>query len=428
MMEIAEEKTGAVGSTGKILRSNAAIALMSLGLLVNMAPIATFAAVLPQVTAAWGLNASQAGWIGGIYFGGYAVVVPILATLTDRIDGRWVFAGSSLLAAGASLAYAGLADGFWMALMLRLVGGMALAGVHMPGLKLLAERTIGRSRARGSAVYSAFYTLGAAVSFFIAGATDTAFGWRAAFAVTGIVPLAALVTTALLPAPCEAAPAAPFTFDIRPLLRNRALMAYVLAFAGNIWEVSSVRAWFVACLVWTVALPGNHLDVPAPAVISGLASLAGAPASIAVAEFTLRWGPRAIVLTCLASVLVLLVLAATAGGTSSVTLPLLVLAQVASLADAGALASGAVGAADPSRRGAALALFAFVGYTAAFIGPVAVGTALDAFGGAASRAGWAAAFVTMALGSTAAIWAMRLVRRQVIVSGKASQMVFDPDR
>ena len=125
--------------------------LLALGLMANLAPMATFAAVLPEIAAAWGLNASEAGWISGIYFAGYAASVPILATLTDRIDGRRVFALSSLLGAGASLAFAGWADGFWIAVAARLVSGMALGGVHMPGLKLLAERTAGQARRRGSA-------------------------------------------------------------------------------------------------------------------------------------------------------------------------------------------------------------------------------------------------------------------------------------
>lgn len=56
---------------------------------------------------------------------------------TDGIDGRWVFVGCSLLAAGSSFAFAGCADGFWTALLLRFLNGVALAGVHMPGLKLL---------------------------------------------------------------------------------------------------------------------------------------------------------------------------------------------------------------------------------------------------------------------------------------------------
>jgi len=104
-------------------------------------------------------------------------------------------------------------------------------------------------------------------------------------------------------------------------------------------------------------------------------------------------------MACIASVVVLLALAATAGGPSAITLPLLVLVQIASLADAAALASGAVASSDPVRRGAALALFAFLG-----IG-------LDLFGGTGSPAGWSAAFLTMAVGSTAAAVAMRVARK-----------------
>jgi MFS family permease len=396
---------------GDTVSSSRPTVLLALGLMANLAPIATFAAVMPEITPAWRLSGSEAGWISGIYFAGYAAAVPILASLTDRSDGRWVFAGSSLVGAGASLAFAGYADGFWMALVLRFLSGVALAGVHMPGLKLLAERTGGRARARGSAVYTASYTRGAAVSFFIAGAAAAAFGWRGAFTISGIAPIFAIWVVALLPAPCEAMPAVAFSFDLRPLLRNRALMAYVLAFAGNIWEVSAVRAWFVAYLASTMGLPHNQLEVlPDPTVISGLASLVGFPVAIVVAEFAVRWGLRAIVITCLVSVAVLLALSATAGGSSIVILPLLVIAQIASLADASALASGAVATADPARRGTALALFAFTGYTAAFIGPVAVGVALDGFGGAGNPTGWTAGFATMALGSTAAAWAMRGAR------------------
>jgi hypothetical protein len=43
------------------------------------------------------------------------------------------------------------------------------------------------------------------------------------------------------------------------------------------------------------------------------------------------------------------------------------------------------------RRDTALALFAFTGYTAAFIGPVAAGIALDEFGGDGNSTGWIAA-------------------------------------
>jgi MFS family permease len=391
--------------------SSRTTAVLTFGLVANLAPLATFAAVMPEISADWGLTASEAGWIGGIYFGGYAASVPILAGATDRIDGRWVFVGCSLLSAGASFSFAGCADGFWTALLLRFLNGVALAGVHMPGLKLLVDRLAGRARARGTAIYTSSYALGSAGSFLLAGIVDTTFGWRGTFVISGIGPLLAIAAITLLPAISDPLPGGAFVLDFRPVLRDRALMAYVLAFAGNTWEVFAVRVWFVAYLAWTLSLPHNYLPLPGLAVISGLASLAGFPVSIAVAELALRYGRRVVVATCIISVLVCLGLAATAGGSTLVVLPLLVLAQITSIADAGALSSGAVAAADPARRGTALAAYAFTGYTAAFVGPVAVGISLDGFGGAGSPTGWTAAFVTMALGSTAAAWAMRGARR-----------------
>ena len=68
--------------------------------------------MLPEIAPEWGLSASQAGWIGGIYFGGYAACVPLLASATDKIDARWMFLGCSLLGAVASFAFAGFAHGF----------------------------------------------------------------------------------------------------------------------------------------------------------------------------------------------------------------------------------------------------------------------------------------------------------------------------
>lgn len=80
--------------------------------------------------------------------------------------------------------------------------------------------------------------------------------------------------------------------------------------------------------------------------------------------------------------------------------------MIPSFADVGALAGGAVAAADPVQRGAALALYALAGFTTGFLGPVAVGTVLDWFGGAASALGWMAGYLVIALGSAAAAWAV----------------------
>src|ERR1700740_3343939 len=103
--------------------------LLSFGLVANLAALMTFAATLNEIATDWRLNASQSGWIGGIYFAGYALAVPFLAGASDRMDARWFYIGSALLGAAASFSFALFADGFVVALVLRFLGGIGLAGV-----------------------------------------------------------------------------------------------------------------------------------------------------------------------------------------------------------------------------------------------------------------------------------------------------------
>lgn len=397
-----------------VVRSAAGITVaLSCCLVANLAPLMTFPAVLPEVSTAWSLSAAEAGWIGGVYFAGYALAVPVLSSAADRVDGRWLVAASSLLGAGAGFAFAAFANGFWLALALRFLGGIALAGVHMPALTLLAERIEGAGQARAVSVYTASYALGSSGSYLLAGVVDAAIGWRYAFLTSAIAPLLAIVSVAgLSPSPPRSHQrSAGLMVDLRDVLRNRTFMAYVFGFAGNTWEVFGIRVWFVACLGWTLRLPGNGVDLPNLAVIAGLASLAGVPASVLVAEIASRWSrPRVIIATCLVSVAVCVALAVTAGGAIAFVLTLLILLQITSFADVGALGVGAVASAEAARRGTAMAVYALAGFTTGFVGPVAIGFALDLFGGAASASGWTAAFLVMAAGSTAAAFAVRSVR------------------
>jgi MFS family permease len=389
--------------------------LLTFVLVANLVPLMTVPTVLPHLQSQWRLTAGQAGWVGSIYFAGYAIAAPILTSLSDRIDGRWVLAGSSLAGAAASIAFGVCADGFWLALALRFVSGAAMAGIHMPGLKMLADRTLGPAQLRSAGIYTSSYALGNAGSSLIAGVVESLFDWQAPFVAAGIITLLALPALALVqPEPRHAAtegtPAGPVV-----LRRNRALVAYVVGFAGNTWEVFAIRVWFVACLAWTLRLPGNDIVLPNLGVVSGLAALAGVPVSIAVAELAVRYrGSTVIVLTCLVSVLVCLALAATAGGNVFVVLALLVLLQVTSFADVGALGAGAVAATRPAERGRAFGIYATVGFASGFAGPAVVGLVLERLGGTESPDAWAGAFLVMGLGSAvtaAAIWFARSDRR-----------------
>src|SRR5712692_9877206 len=302
-----------------------ATALLSFGLVANLAAQMTFAAALHEIAADWSLDASESGWIGGIYFAGYAIAVPFLASATDRMDGRRLYVGSALLGAAASFAFAAFAHGFVAALILRFLGGIGLAGVQMPGLNLLMDRIDRAYQGRAAGIYTSTYAAGSAGSFLIAGVVDEALGWQATFIAAGIGPLLAICSLALLPAPAVDRRSDDRRPPYRALLRNRALIAYVAAFAGNTWEVFAVRVWFVAYLAWLLSLPGNHISLPALGLVAGVASLAGVPVSMVMAEVAARHGRRPVIIgICLVSVAICLALAATTGGRIGIVLPLLI--------------------------------------------------------------------------------------------------------
>ena len=51
----------------------------------------TFFALLPTFFREWGLSHSEAGILNGIIFGAYALAVPFIVPLTDRIDPRRIY-------------------------------------------------------------------------------------------------------------------------------------------------------------------------------------------------------------------------------------------------------------------------------------------------------------------------------------------------
>ena len=92
---------------------------MCLAEVLGMLSFGTFQALIPSFQSVWGLSNTDAGWISGIYFAGYVGAVPVLSSLTDRIDPKKIMLASLALGGAASLAFALFAEGFWTAMILR---------------------------------------------------------------------------------------------------------------------------------------------------------------------------------------------------------------------------------------------------------------------------------------------------------------------
>ncbi len=368
----------------------------------SLAGIGTFPALVPLFFGVWGLSNTEAGWISGIYYGGYAVAVPILAGLTDRMDARRVYMASAALGAVALAAFALLANGFWSALILRALAGIALAGTYMPGLKMLTDRVEAKNQSRMVAFYTASFGLGSSLSIWMAGVVADFAPWQWAFAAAAVGSMVAFAIVAFTFAPHTPAPrpasAARF-LDFRPVFRNRAAMAYVLAYGAHCWELLGFRAWFVAFLTFSATLQAPGATIWSATATAAVINLLGVPASILGNEMAVRFGRRRTAsVVMLASAAVSLVIGFTAFLPYVLVVALLMVYGILVTGDSATVTAGAVAAASPENRGAVMAIHSAVGFATSFFGPLFFGIVLDVAGGNESLLAWGLGFAAMGLG------------------------------
>ncbi len=375
---------------------------MCLAEILNMLGIFAFPALLPHFIELWDLSNTQAGWISGIYFAGYTVSVPILGGLTDRLDPRRIYLCSSLVGMGAALGFAFLAEGFWSALIFRILAGFGLAGTFIPGLKALVDRLNEKAQPRAIAFYTAAFSLGTALSFFAAGFLTEHFGWRQAFgcaAFTGALGFF-LAARVLRPQPPSGNPKTQGHFlDFRPVLRNRQSMGYILAYSSHTWELFAARSWMVAFLTFALTLqPDGSTPFLAPSSVVALTALVAMWASVGGAELAVAYG-RHRVLRCIMWGSALF--ACTLGFLPALPYPILaglcMLYFLFVQGDSATLHTAAIQSAQSEYRGLTMAFQSLVGFSAAFISPLAVGLVLDLSGGGSSILSWGLAFASMGL-------------------------------
>ena len=95
------------------------IAALCLAQVAGMLGLSTFSTLLPELIEEWRLTNTEAGWLNGILFGGYAGAVLFLMGLTDRFDARRIFLACCILSSLSMAAFAWYAEGFWSAMALR---------------------------------------------------------------------------------------------------------------------------------------------------------------------------------------------------------------------------------------------------------------------------------------------------------------------
>jgi MFS family permease len=262
------------------------IGVLVIAELLSMGVWFSASAVVPALSAAWGLHdAGRAGLTLAVQ-AGFAVGALVLAifNLADRTRPDRLMACSALAAATCTALIPVLADGLALALCLRFATGFCLAGVYPVGMKIVATWTK-TDRGLGIGLLVGALTIGSAGPQFL-NAVGGLKDWKfVLYAAAALAATGGCITAQWVRTGPYGLTSARFRWDyVRVLLSERALLLSNLGYLGHMWELYAMWAWLSLYLVTAL-----HSAVLA-SWLTFAAIAAGGPASVLAGLLADRWG------------------------------------------------------------------------------------------------------------------------------------------
>ena len=372
-------------------------------------------AVVPALVAEFGLSGfAQAALTSGVQAG---FVIGCLASaylgLPDRFDPRRLFAVSALIGAGANALLLVVDPRSIATPLLRLVTGACMAGVYPVGMKLASTWAKGDMGLMVGILVGAL-TLGSAAPhlFNALGGVQ----WRIPLAVSSVSALAAALLIGFAGIGPNRAPAP--RFDPAAALsawRDLPLRLANLGYLGHMWELYAMWAWIGVFFGASFALRLAPDVAPLAAKLAAFATIAaGAIGSVGAGLLADRLGRTTLTIAAMA---VSGTCAATIGflfGGDPIWLVVVgVIWGISIVADSAQFSASVAELADPARVGTMLTVQTALGFTLTLITIHLMPYLIDALG-------WRYAFLPLAVGPAAGIWAMARLRahpRSVALAG-----------
>ncbi|QPM90407.1 hypothetical protein PSAL_016450 [Pseudooceanicola algae] len=384
-----------------------ALALIGLGVIGVMSTWFSATAIAPDLAALWSLGATQSAWLTiAVQLGFVAgAIAASLLNLPDIVPLPRLIAISAALAALANLALL-IVPGPGIAIALRFVTGIALAGVYPPAMKLMATWFVkGRGLALG--LLLAGLCFGSSLPHLVRAMT---FGldWKLVVIATSAAGfVSALVFAgALREGPHGFARAVFNPRQTFAILRNRPVMLANIGYFGHMWELYAAWAWLLAYGAAARSAGLTSFPFATPEMLAFVAIAMGAPGSLIAGWMSDRIGRcyTTIALMALSAGCAALIGTAFAG-------PPWLLAAIALLwgmtvlGDSAQFSAAVSELAPPDLAGTALTLQTGVGFALTIPAIQLVPVIAEWMGS------WQWAFLLLVPGPLIGIWAMARLRR-----------------
>ncbi len=220
-----------------------ALGLLSIAELLSMSLWFGVSAVAPRLAAEWQLSEATTAWLTlAVQLGFVAgTLASALSNLPDVMNPRHLFAICAFAGAAINAFLALSVHDASIAIPLRFLTGVCLAGVYPPGMKIVATWfREGRGIALGSLI--AALTLGKASPYLVNAIGSS--NWRINLVAISVLAAAGGLIVLLLHEGPHALPKQRFDFaQVANVFRNRGVRLANFGYFGHMWELYAMWTW-----------------------------------------------------------------------------------------------------------------------------------------------------------------------------------------
>ena len=378
--------------------------LLALAEFLGMAVWFSASAVVPALTDAWDLTTGGQAWLTMSVQIGFVVgaLGSAVFNLADRFPARWFFTGSAV-AAGIATALIGLvAQGLGVALILRFLTGLFLAGVYPVGMKIMATWTkLDRGLAIGLLVGA--LTVGSAAPHLLKLFGGVSNWQLVMYLAGGLALLSGLIAALFIEEGPFKTKSPPFDWrQIGRIWRQREVVLANLGYLGHMWELYAMWSWislFLLASFEEVGASAISATVVAFSVIAigGVGSLLAGKWADQFGRTTLTSASLIISGTCA------LLIGFLFGGNPILLTIVALIWGLAIVADSAQFSAAVSELADKEYMGTALTLQTSLGFLLTLF-TIRMIPPLQAW------VGWRFAFAFLAIGPVVGLWAMLRLR------------------